>query len=329
MIDDLTYVLPLKWGEGQNVDELAGYLRWLSELCDVIVVDGSDPEIFERHGRAWGSFVKHVTPDADLKFAMGKVNGVVTGLRSAATDYAIIGDDDVRYTEESLMAVRAALDHAEIVRPQNYFEPLPWHAAWDTGRTLLNRSFRADYPGTLGIRRDFFMSVGGTYDGDTMFENLELMRTIEAGGGKVASPLDIYVKRSPPDSKHFLSQRVRQAYDDLAQPARLTFSLSLWPLALLLRGRARRRFVAGVVGGAIALAELGRRRAGGTKYFPWFTSFLAPAWLIERATCSWLALGSRVFRGGIRYAGGVVPKAANSPKELRRRVRSYRESSPP
>jgi hypothetical protein len=329
VIDDLTYVMPLKWGPGQDVDELAEYLRWLADRCDVIVVDGSDPEIFNEHARAWGSFAKHVTPDADLNFAMGKVNGVVTGLRCAATDYVIIGDDDVRYEAESLSRVRAGLEHAEIVRPQNYFEPLPWHAAWDTGRTLLNRSFRADYPGTLGIRRDFFMSIGGTYDGDTMFENLELMRTVEAGGGTVASPLDVYVRRIPPDSKHFVSQRVRQAYDDLAQPARLGFSLALWPLTLLLRGKARRRFVTGVLGGSVAMAELGRRRAGGTRFFPWFTSWLAPAWLIERATCSWLAAGSRIFRGGIGYAGGTVPKAANSPKELRRRIQRHRESSRP
>lgn len=329
MIDDLTYVLPLKWGPGQDIDELAGYLKSLADLCDVIVVDGSDPDVFGAHGRAWGSIVKHVTPDADLNFAMGKVNGVITGLRCAATNYVIIGDDDVRYDEDALKRVRSALDNAEIVRPQNYFDPLPWHAAWDSSRSLLNRSFRADYPGTLGIRRDFFMAVGGTYDGDTMFENLELMRTIEAGGGRVVSPLDVYVKRLPPESEHFWSQRVRQAYDDLAQPTRLIFFLSLWPLALLLPRNARSNFVTMVIGGSIALAERGRRRAGGTKFFPWFTSLMAPAWLLERATCSWLALGSRVLRGGIGYAGGIVPKAANSPKELSRRLRDRQEHSQP
>ena len=38
----------------------------------------------------------------------------------------------------------------DLVRPQNYFEPLPWHARWDTARTLLNRGLGRDYPGTLG-----------------------------------------------------------------------------------------------------------------------------------------------------------------------------------
>lgn len=329
MIEDLTYVLPLKWGPDGDVEELSRYLRWLSDKCDVVVVDGSDPEIFDRHARSWGSHVKHVTPDADLNFAMGKVNGVITGLRCAATDFVIIGDDDVRYDEDSLRRVRRALDDAELVRPQNYFETLPWHAAWDTSRTLLNRSFRADYPGTLGIRRDFFLAIGGIYDGDTMFENLELMRTIEAGEGRIASPLDVYVERLPPDSKHFWSQRVRQAYDDLAQPARLAFFLSVWPSLALVRGRGRKRLASGVFGGAVVLAELGRRRAGGTKFFPWFTSWLAPAWLAERATCSWLAVASRLFRGGVSYAGGIVPKAANSPRELRRRVQDHLERSRP
>ena len=328
-IEDLTYVVPLKWGPDQDVAEMANYLKWLADRCDVVVVDGSEPDVFERHARAWGASVKHVTPDADLKFAMGKVNGVITGLRCAATDYVIIGDDDVRYEEDSLVRVRKALDDAELVRPQNYFDSLPWHAAWDTSRSLLNRSFRADYPGTLGLRRNFFMSIGGTYDGDTMFENLELMRTIEAGGGRVASPLNIYVKRHPPDSKHFWSQRVRQAYDDLAQLPRLVFFLALWPLIALLPSRLKLRALAAMAAGSVGLAELGRRRAGGAKYFPWYTSMLAPAWIAERATCSWLALASRVFRGGIGYAGGIVPKAANSPKELRRRVGDHLERSRP
>ena len=328
-IEDLSYILPLKWGAEGGVEEVTTYLRWLSTRCDVIVVDGSAPEVYSRHAGSWGAIVKHVPPDADLSFAMGKVNGVITGIRCAATDHVIIADDDVRYDDESLQRVRRALDDAELVRPQNYFDPLPWHAAWDTSRTLLNRSFRADYPGTLGLRRDFFMELGGTYDGDCMFENLELMRTIEAAGGRVASPLDIYIRRIPPDANHFWSQRVRQAYDDLAQPARLGTFLALLPMLAAVRSGNRTRALGAMVTASISLAEIGRRRAGGAEFFPGYTSLLAPLWIAERAVCSWLAVASRLLRGGIPYGGGMVPKAANSPRELRRRVgRPHRERSP-
>lgn len=328
-IDDLTYVLPLKWGEDADVADMASYLRWLSRRCDVVVADGSRPDLFDNHSAAWSATAKVVPVDPDLNFSMGKVNGVITGIRHADSDFVLIADDDVRYDDDGLRRVRQELDRVELVRPQNYFDPLPWHAAWDTSRTLLNRSFRADYPGTLGLRRDFFMELGGTYDGDTMFENLELMRTVEAAGGTISSPLDLYVRRIPPDTRHFFSQRVRQAYDDLAQPGRLTASLALVPL-MVVGGRGRRKKLASAVAaGSMALAEIGRRRAGGTEIFPWYTTFTAPAWVTERAICSWLALANRVFRGGIPYAGGVVPKAANSSKELRRRLGSRdREHSP-
>lgn len=328
-IDDLTYVLPLKWGEGADVAGMSSYLRWLARRCDVIVVDGSTPDLFDRHVAEWSQSAKIVPVDPDLDFAMGKVNGVITGIRHADSDFVLIADDDVRYDEEGLARVRKELEHAELIRPQNYFDPLPWHAAWDTSRTLLNRSFRADYPGTLGIRRDFFMSLGGMYDGDAMFENLELMRTIEVGGGKIASPLDLYVRRIPPDAEHFFSQRVRQAYDDLAQPARLITSLSVVPLVAASGRSRRKRVAAALIGGSIALAEIGRRRAGGTEIFPWYTSFTAPAWVTERAVCSWLAVANRIFRGGVPYAGGLVPKAANSRREIRRRLAAgLRERSP-
>ena len=330
-LDDLTYVLPLKWAQPGDMDDMARYLEALSQMVsEVIVVDASADPVVDEHRRAWAPAVTVIPPDGDLDYAMGKVNGVVTGIRRARTEHVVIADDDVRYDEGALVRVRALLEEAELVRPQNYFDPLPWHAAWDTSRSLLNRCFRADYPGTLGLRRSFFMALGGTYDGDCMFENLELMRTIEAGGGRVVSPLDLYVRRLPPTAHHFWSQRVRQAYDDLAQPLRLTFFLSLLPAVVGTPRRRRGKVAVAIFCLSIGLGEIGRRRAGGTRYFPAHTSLMAPAWIAERAICSWLAVASKVARGGIPYAGSIVPKAANSPRELRRRlVQAARERCRP
>jgi hypothetical protein len=67
---------------------------------------------------------------------------------------------------------------------------------------------------------------------------------------------------------------------------------------------------------AIAVAEVGRRRAGGARVFPTSGAVLAPAWLAERAVTSWLAVGQRLVRGGVRYGDVVIPTAAHSQREI-------------
>jgi hypothetical protein len=313
-----TYVLPIRWRDDRDLEELTTYLRGLPDWLELIVVDGSPDPLFARHAGAWGSLGRHINPDPALATAMGKVGGVLTGVREARTERIVIADDDVRYDEQSLIRITLMLGLAHCVRPQNYFEPLTWHARWDTGRTLLNRSFGADFPGTLAVRRSAVLRAGG-YDGDVIFENLELMRTIRACGGRVLSPLDLYVARRPPSAEHFLSQRVRQAYDDLAIPPRMAVWLTVLPALGVAAMRRRRLEPAVATAATIALAELGRRRAGGRRYFPAGASVLAPLWVLERAVCSWLAVRERVTHGGITYGGRVIPRAASSMRRLRRR----------
>jgi hypothetical protein len=250
---------------------------------------------------------------------MGKVGGVVTGVRVASHERVVVADDDVRYDERSLDQVVAALGDAGVVRPQNYFVPLPWHARLDTGRMLLNRVTGGDWPGTLGVRRSLLCAAGG-YDGRAMFENLELVRTIEAMGGREAVLLDAFVPRRPPATPHFWSQRVRQAYDEIARPARLATQLAVLPLAIA--GTATLGWDA-LAAGALAVAgvaELGRRRAGGRAVFPVSGALLAPVWLAERAVCSWLAVGARVVLGGVPYRGRVLRHAATPSRVLRARL---------
>jgi hypothetical protein len=316
-----SYVLPVRWPPGRPLDEPTAYLRWLSrEVQEVLVVDGSPADAFDAHHRAWRAIpgVAHVRPDPDLAWANGKVNGVVTGLRRAACERVVLADDDVRYDATGLARVVGLLDRADLVAPQNHFRPLPWHARWDTARTLVNRALGADFPGTLAVRRAAVLATGG-YDGDVVFENLELLRTVEASGGTVRNAPDCFVPRLPPTARHFLSQRVRQAYDDLARPARLAAALSVGPLALLCV--ARRRWGALAAGGCavIAVAERGRRRAGGRHVFPAGASLLAPAWVAERAVCSWVALALWASGRGCGYAGRRIRRAATPPGRLRRR----------
>lgn len=322
----VSYVLPLRWTEPGPIDELADYLRSIRAGADeILVVDGSPAPLFTEHAEALRGLARHLPPDPDLDFRMGKVNGVLTGARKCAGERIVFADDDVRYDLASLRRTVGLLEQADLVRPQNYFDELPWHARWDTARSLLNRVFTGDsefpvgdFPGTLAVRRSALVATGG-YNGDALFENLELMRTVRAAGGRVLTPLDLYVARRPPDTEHFFSQRVRQAYDDFAIPARMAIFLALGPLAVSSarrRGGTRRLGLAAV--GSMLIAETGRRKAAGATRFPLSGSLLAPAWLAERSLCSWLALAAKL-RGGVRYGEGRLRHSATPMRRLRAR----------
>jgi hypothetical protein len=313
----LSYVLPIRTATPVP-HELVDYLRSLPSFVEPIVVDGSELTVFrDLHARC-GPGIRHVGLDRDLlRCANGKVAGVITGVRLASCEKVVIADDDVRYDEAALLALSRALDRADVVRPQNYFDPLPWHACLDTARTLLNRVTGGDWPGTLGVRRSLLLRTNG-YDGDVMFENLELVRTVTAAGGRQAGPLDLYVRRLPPEATHFWSQRVRQAYDELARPVRLAAWLAVLPLAGVLLAWRGPLALAGAAAAAIVAAEAGRRRAGGDRVFPAAASLAAPLWLLERGVCAWIAVGVRIVLGGIPYRGRILKKAANSSRQLRR-----------
>jgi hypothetical protein len=317
----LSYVLPLRSRPGDGgTEKLTEYLAWLSDRVDLVIVDGSQPSSFLTHHDRWARFASHVPPDADIRCANGKVRGVLTGLRLAAHDLVVIADDDIRYDDEALERMARLLADADLVRPQNYFDPLPWHARWDTARILLNRAVGSDFPGTLGVRRSFLRSVDG-YDGDVLFENLELIRTVTAGGGRVVDAPTLFVRRRPPTLARFLEQRPRQAYDDWAQPLRFTIFLATGPVIVAV-ARDRPRVLVLVAGSAILTAALGRFRNGGREVFDRLSPFFAPLWIAERAALAWLALFRRLTGRGSPYAGAFIRRAANPPRVLRRRLRS-------
>jgi hypothetical protein len=321
-VEDCTYILPIRRSEAID-DELISYLGVLSRDCEVIVVDGSPPEIFRSFSARCGIAIRHVPPDQELaELRNGKVAGVLTGLRLASHERVVIADDDVRYDRAALEAVCGTLDTADVVRPQNYFDPLPWHARLDTARTLINRITGGDWPGTMAVRRSTLRRTAG-YDGNVLFENLELVRTILSVGGTEAVRPDVYVRRLPPRSGHFVSQRVRQAYDEFARPVRLLVWLSVLPLLALIAINKGARIAAAAGAVSIVVAEAGRRVHGGARVFPASTSLLAPLWLLERGVSAWLAVTAHGMLGGVPYHGRVLRTAATPMRQLRRRHRRH------
>ena len=302
----ITYVVPIRADAPD--EELVALLAELAcQVDDVIVVDGSDDTVFEQHSRSLPPIVRHVRPSVTTR--MGKVGGVLTGLALARHDAVVIADDDVRWSRDLLERAWRRAGSAAVARPQNVFAPAPWHARWDTGRILLNRAAGGDWPGTMLVRRS---AIPDGYSGDVLFENLELVRTVEARGGRERVLFDVVVPRRPPDTARFFEQRVRQAYDEWARPWRLVLQLGLLPAAL----RWPRRAPMVIAGAAIVLAEAGRRRAGGRAHWGPAAPLWAPLWLAERSVTSWLAVGSRL-RGGVRYRGQRLPVAAHRRADLR------------
>ncbi|WP_244250835.1 glycosyltransferase [Arthrobacter crystallopoietes] len=323
-LPEAEYILPLRWFSDDGLDELTGYLRLLSGWIRITVVDGSAPALFNVHAAAWAGLVEHRRPEV-WPGRNGKVAGVMTGVRHSRKEYLVLADDDVRYTLPALRRLVALLAGADVVRPQNYFLTLPWHARWDTARTLLNRAVASDFPGTLGVRRSALEATDG-YDGDVLFENLELIRTVKAAGGRELRADNLFVGRIPATAAHFRGQRIRQAYDDFAQPVRLAVELTLLPL-IIFAARRPARWIP-LLAAAVAMAEAGRRRKNGRAVFPPTSALWVPCWLLERAVCIWLALGQRLA-GGVKYAGNRMPTAGTPRYQLRRKYAAQRSQHIP
>ncbi|GAA5025933.1 hypothetical protein GCM10023258_19260 [Terrabacter aeriphilus] len=322
---DAEVVIPVKWcggpGEVYRIDEMGRYLAALRHAVrHVTVVDGSPAGERRRHEEAWGAYARILAPEAwpaaAARATNGKVVGAVTGIRAARHELVVLADDDVRHTPDSLATMIRALADADLVRPVNVYDAWPWQARWDGARSLVNVAIATDWPGTFAVRRSTVLACGG-WSAEVLFENLELWRTVQALGGRAVALDGVTVSRRAPTPSMFWSQRVRQAYDDLAQPQRLVVELAILP-ALGAVARARPRALALVLGAAVAVAHRGRCRVG-TDRVPPSVPLWAPVWVLERGVCVWIALGSRL-KGGMRYGGRRFRVAAHSAGWLTRRL---------
>jgi hypothetical protein len=320
-------VIPVRWDDvdPEREAEFEAHLGRLRGFCDVTLVDGSEGTHAEHRRTRWTGLVRVMRPDPRYGGANGKVTGAMTGVEAARHEQVVLADDDVRYDRPRLAAVVRALDHADLVLPQNYPTHLPWWAWWESGRILLNRAVGADWPGTCAVRRSVVLAAAG-WSADVLYENLEMARTIRAVGGQVVHRPDLLVARRPPPVRHFLRQRVRQAYEDQAEPLRLALGVAVVPTTLALARRPR--LLAAGAALVVAAAEAGRRRSGGPRVFPAHTPLAAPLWVLERGVCTWLAMGARA-RGGVRYHGHRMPVAAHSARWLARHVPYRPDRRPP
>lgn len=311
-----TYLLPIRRvrADGVEAEAFAEYFRGLGRAgCEVLVVDGSPPEVFEAHARAWAGACRHVGVDPKYKYLNGKVNGVHTGVDLARCERIVLADDDIRYTADDIARACALLERHEMIRPQNYLAPLPPWARTESARMLINRgTLRAgDYPGTCAFRRSTCLRVGH-YDGDVLFDNEEIVRHFALSGADVLCATDFFILKRPPTFAKWMEQRPRQAYEDFVMWGKTALFASLIPAALLLGllvgAGAALAFVGFVALAATLVALRGLLRDHAYRFFPAQTALYAPLWVLERALSVYWAFYWRARYGGYPFGAALLSK---------------------
>ncbi len=309
MAPGCSYLLPIRRTtySAPETEELRAYFLSLAPTgCELLVIDGSPDAVFQQHAQAWGKICRHLPVERRFGFRNDKVNGVHTGVAAAQGDKIILADDDIRYTPDEIAAVLALLDRFEVVRPQNFLQPLPWWGKTEAARMLVNRATlrTADYPGTCAFRRAT-MLAHGEYDGDVLFDNEEILRNFAAQGCRITYETDLFVRKRPPHFRKWLEQRPRQAYEDFGLRGKTALFLAL-PFAVILpaicfgwAGAGRSVALLAIV--AILVAEVGRRRGRAAEFFPFRVSFFAPLWITERSLSTYLALYWFFRHGGYPF----------------------------
>jgi hypothetical protein len=309
-----TYLLTIRRASF-NREEAVDFHKYFMKLaagCEVLVVDGSPPEVFAAHAQAWQNVCRHEPVDAKYKYLNGKVNGIHTGVAIAAHDRIILADDDIRYTPADVHRMAELLKNYDMVRPQNYFRTLPIWARTEAARMLINRAWitEGDYSGTIGVTRNAMLRVGH-YDGDVLFDNEEIVRHFQQKGARICYSRDFFLLKLPPTFEKWIEQRPRQAYEDFVMRANTLFFASVpivLALTLLKSGWQLVLIYAGLISlGSIVCAALGLND-GAARFFPPQVVFYAPLWIAERCLSTYWAFYWYLTRGGYPFGDKVVSK---------------------
>jgi hypothetical protein len=311
-----TYLLPIRRAGFSSTEakELAVYFATLNDAgCDVLVIDGSSPPVFQHHDDAWHSVCRHEKVDRSFGYLNDKVNGIHTGVRLAATEKIVLADDDIRYNAAEIERVCELLDNFDVVRPQNYLAPLPWWARMEAARMLINRATlrTGDYPGTCAFRRSAMHRVG-PYDGDVLFDNEEIIRHFARAGATISYATNLFVRKRPPTFRKWIEQRPRQAYEDFGLRGKTALFLALplvavWIVAAL-GWKSFFIYLLSVSISAVLLAGAGRFRGAASEFFPASVWLFAPLWILERSLSTYWALYWHFAHGGYPFGDKILSK---------------------
>jgi hypothetical protein len=272
-----TYLVVLDGDCGGDLREFAAYLSELGVAkCEVVILDGSSEHTFARHRRVLCWVGRHVAARPRHRNLAGAIDPFRVAVDLASCEKVIVAPPTMRYDSKAIDELCTRLDTHELVKPQDYLQPLPWWGGIEAGRILVHRAIEpAGHGATFAFRR---AAVRG-------------LRELQ----RVHAP-DVFVRRLPPTVDTWLQDRPRQAGADFDFPVKTAFFLSLMPLALLFATLGGPRLAGGyasaIACGAVALAMRGR--VGAAPFFPLRACLYAPLWVLERSVSVYWALFRRV-----------------------------------
>jgi len=273
-----TYLLPIRRTSfcAVEVEEFRDYFAGLQAAgCEVIVVEGSAQQIFERHHDNWSNVCRHKAVDPRFRYLNDKVNGLHTGISLATSEKVILADDDIRYRPGDVEKINRA--------------------------TLRI----ADYPGTCAFRRSTILNAG-EYDGDVLLDNEEIIRHFARAGSRICYANNFFIHKRPSKFRKWLEQRPRQAYEDFELRFKTILFASVLPIALAVAIIDIRYMSIFLL--SILLAAVGWARGNARKYFPFNICFFAPFWIFERAFSAYWAFYWFLTRGGYPFGNRLLSK---------------------
>ena len=187
-----TYLVVLDSRAEDEPRELAAYLSEIAVLdFEVIIVDGSAPEAFDKNRRVLRWVGRHVAA------APQHVDAVRAAIDLASCDKVIVADAKTRYSLSALDELTSLLEVHEVVEPLNYFDPLPWWISPLPG-----------HGSTFGFRK---RAVRGLRSLDQNAAAHDSVRELASRGAEVFTTKRLFVRRIPPAFSEWIRDLPRRA----------------------------------------------------------------------------------------------------------------------
>jgi hypothetical protein len=320
--DEVAIIVPFRARSPSHAQSLCEFYVGLSRNAPTgwafVIADSSPIELFLQSRRSLsGSRILHLRPQpANQLDVNDKLNNVVTALRWSNSNAICLFDDDARPTFGTIKQIIANLQHVDCVRAMVHYEQPNIIDLIDiAGIFIVNMlSRRKQFWGNISFRRDAISPSFYAFH-DVLFDEL----FIETQG--LLQPCKFRYQTTPPlemkgggrSFGDYLEQRVRYAYEDLAQPKKAMFGFVLVPVTALVWSRfgpagvltcysaiAMFCLLVGAIGSLIYTRDNRNRVA----------ALLGPVWFLPYGITMWIALFKRLTGKGIRFGRSIIRKPA-------------------
>jgi hypothetical protein len=308
--------LPCLSGFQEHYQMLIQHMEQCVQQWEILIVDASPDPIFSVIDAWFADIaqVRHFRPHIqDIAGHNNKLLGLRDALPQAQFRYALLLDHDMRPSPDVMREIILRLQDYDCARCMIHYQSFRLAALINVnGIFLVNLLCRdKQFWGHLLLDRRMLLDLGLPRT-DTLFDELTIMRHFQHHGKRVGYISTIQIPMAYRDSPaHFIEQRLRYAYENLAYPLRFLFFLSLLPLlltSLFFSPLITLTLFLVITIGVIGLSWLGQTYYDNGTYPP-YTFLYAPLWFWPYPFTSWIALGLRL-KGGIAFGGQIIRRPA-------------------